>query len=274
MHGKAGLNRFLATLPRPSYLDESTALIHAETTSVLPLIAETSIPLVLTSPPYNIGMEYEKPLSTDVYVDWCAGWIQELARIVPKDGSVWLNLGYTMVSGRGTAVPISYLLWDRLEPLHLVQEVVWFFRAGVSCRKRLSPRNEKLLWLVRDPNAYTFDLDAIRLADTRYPNQKKNGKLRCNPLGRNPSDVWEIPRVTGGFGRSSTERTRHPAQMPLALAERIITACSKPGDLILDPFAGSGTTLVAAKKLGRAAVGIEQCASYIEVAEERLRQMA
>lgn len=95
--------------------------------------------------------------------------------------------------------------------------------------------------LVKDASDYTFNLDSIRLDDCRYPDQTRKGKRRCNPLGRNPSDVWEIPRVTGGRGRSSPERSGHPAQMPLELARRVISASSLPGQVALDPFAGSGT---------------------------------
>jgi len=102
------------------------------------------------------------------------------------------------------------LLWDR-SPFYLIQEVVWNYGAGVACRHQFSPRNEKFLWYVKDPNNYLFHLDKI----VKYPNQKKNGKLKCNPLGKNPTDVWQFPKVTSGKKRSSIERTAHPAQFPV-----------------------------------------------------------
>ena len=153
----------------------------------------------------------------------------------------------------------------------LVQEVVWRYENGVACRRRLSPRNEKLLWLVSDESSYRFDLDAIRDPDVRYPNQRRNGRLRCNPRGKNPTDVWYIPKVTAG--RASPERTSHPAQMPLALAERIILACSQPGELVCDPFVGSGTTSVAAMRLGRRSIGIERDPEFADIARRRLVQL-
>jgi len=113
-------------------------------------------------------------------------------------------------------------------------------------------------------------LDEIRDPDVKYPNQKKNGKLKCNPLGKNPSDVWILPKVTSGANRSSKERTEHPAQFPVAVVERIIQASSRPGDLILDPFMGSGTTALVASKLGRKVIGFELSSRYLDLIVRRL----
>ena len=102
-----------------------------------------------------------------------------------------------------------------------MQEIVWKYGAGVSAKRRLSPRNEKWLFYVKNPDDYTFNLNEIRDPNVKYPNQKKNGKFRCNPLGKNPSDVWEFPKVTTGSNRSSKERTGHPAQFPLSVVLRV-----------------------------------------------------
>ena len=118
--------------------------------------------------------------------------------------------------------------------MYLMQEIVWNYGAGVACKKTLSPRNEKLLWYVNNKDDYTFNLDAIRDPDVKYPNSKKNGKLRCNILGKNPSDVWQIAKVTSGFNRSSEERTNHPAQFPLDLIDRITLGFSNANDILLD----------------------------------------
>jgi adenine-specific DNA-methyltransferase len=226
--------------------------------------------LVLTSPPYNIGKEYESRRDLDEYIGWCAEWMREVYRVTKSSGSFWLNLGYLEVPDKGRAVPLPYLLWDK-SPFYLLQEVVWQYGAGVAARRAFSPRNEKWLWFVKDRNDYLFDLDAVRDPDVKYPNQKKNGKLKCNPLGKNPGDVWSIPKVTSGAGRSSTERTAHPAQFPLAVVERIIRACSREGELVLDPFCGSGSTLAACAALNRRSEGIEIRSDYCAIAERRLR---
>jgi adenine-specific DNA-methyltransferase len=232
-------------------------------------IENGSVALVLTSPPYNIGKSYERQLPLDEYLAWCRAWLAEVRRVLALDGAAWINLGFIYAPGFGQAVPLPYLLWPHLG-LHLVQEVVWRYENGVACRRRLSPRNEKLLWLVRDPDSYCFNLDPIRDRAIRYPNSRRNGRLRYNPAGKNPGDVWHIPKVIAG--RASPERTTHPAQMPLALAERIVLACSRPGDVVLDPFAGSGTTLVAAKRHSRRAVGIERDPAYADIARSRLEE--
>jgi adenine-specific DNA-methyltransferase len=151
--------------------------------------------------------------------------------------------------------------------------VVWHYRAGVACRTRFSPRNEKLLWLEKTAGASRsrFDLDAVRVP-AQYPNQTALGRRRVNPLGKNPGDVWELPKVTSGAGRSSPERVAHPAQMPLALAQRVIVSCSRPLDLVLDPFGGSGTTAVAAVRAGRRTVHFELRTDFLAIAAERLQR--
>jgi adenine-specific DNA-methyltransferase len=176
---------------------------------------------------------------------WCERWISQIYTATSSDGAFWLNLGYLSIPSRAKAIPIPYLLWERVK-FFSVQEIVWNYGAGVASRLSFSPRNEKFLWYVKDADSYVFNLDDVRDPDVKYPNQKKNGKLKCNPLGKNPSDVWQIPKVTSGTDRSSKERMPHPAQFPIAVVERIIRACSNKGDVVLDPFVGSGSSLEAA----------------------------
>lgn len=227
------------------------------------------VDLTITSPPYNIGKEYEELAKLDDYLNWCESWIGEIYRLTKKDGTFWLNVGYLEVADEGLAVPIPYLLWNRT-PFYFLQEVVWNYAAGVACKKRFSPRNEKLLWYVKDKKSYTFNLDAVRDPNVKYPNQKKNGKLRCNPFGKNPSDVWQITKVTSGKNRSSVERTPHPAQFPMELVERMLKASSNTGDVVIDPFMGSGSTAECAIRNGRYVVGFELKSEYIGYAEQRI----
>ena len=155
-----------------------------------------------------------------------------------------LNLGYVPVENHGRAVPIPYLLWDKI-PLYLNQEIVWNYSAGVACKNYLSPRNEKILWYVKNPKEYTFHLDAIRDKNVKYPNSKKNGRLRVHTLGKNPSDVWEIAKVTTGYQRSAKERTPHPCQFPTDLIDRLVLGFSDHDSIVFDPFVGSGTTFIS-----------------------------
>lgn len=227
--------------------------------------------LCITSPPYNIGKEYEDSLSVSHYLEWCEKWLMNIYHITSSSGTLWLNLGYFKVPQKGLCVPIPYLLWDK-SPFYLLQEIVWQYGAGVATKNRLSPRNEKWLFYVKNHDEYTFNLDDIRDPNVKYPNQKKNGKYRCNPLGKNPSDVWEFPKVTTGANRSSKERTSHPAQFPLQVVERIVLASSNVGDTVIDPFAGSCSTGIAAMGLGRLFVGIELDTRYCELSVERYKQ--
>lgn len=229
------------------------------------------VDLTVTSPPYNIGKEYEERRDVADYLDWCGSWISQIHRITAGNGAFWLNLGYFGLPDRAKAIPISYLLWDRI-PFFLQQEIVWHYGAGVASRKSFSPRNEKFLWYLKNPESYVFNLDEVRDPDVRYPNQKKNGKLKCNPLGKNPTDVWEFPKVTSGKDRASAERTAHPAQFPLALIDRIVRACSNECGLVVDPFLGSGTTAEAAMGNGRVFLGFELDPRYVAIAERRVDQ--
>lgn len=256
-------------LGEPYYDSPQFVLYRMDCLEGLRRLDGSLIDLTVTSPPYNIGKEYERPRPLQEYVEWCASWIAEVHRISAATGSFWLNLGYLSVPEKAKALPIPYLLWDRV-PFFLVQEVVWNYGAGVAGRRFFSPRNEKFLWYVKDADEYTFNLDQVRDPNIKYPNQKKNGRIKVNPIGKNPGDVWAIPKVTSGRDRASKERTPHPAQFPIAVIERIIRASSDPGDWILDPFMGSGTTAAAALALGRKVIGFEISEEYCELAVKRV----
>jgi adenine-specific DNA-methyltransferase len=163
------------------------------------------------------------------------------------------------------------LLWNRV-PFYLIQEIVWNYGAGVAGSKFFSPRNEKFLWYVKNSEEYTFNLDDIRDPNVKYPNQKKNGKIKVNALGKNPTDVWEFPKVTSGKNRASKERTPHPAQFPIAVIQRIIKASSHQNEIVLDPFMGSGTTAIVALALQRQVIGFEIRQDYCDLAASRIDQ--
>ena len=259
----------LSYLGKPAYQAAKVAIYNIDCIDAMRMLPDSLIDLTVTSPPYNIGKEYENIIEIEDYIRWCVDWTSQIHRITKKNGSFWLNVGYFMVAGKGLAVPISYLLWDKTD-FYLLQEIVWNYSAGVACRNRFSPRNEKILWYVKDENNFTFNLDNVRDPNVKYPNQKKNGKLKCNPLGKNPSDVWQIAKVTSGKDRSSRERTDHPAQFPLEMVDRIIKAGSHKGELILDPFMGSGSTAISTIDNDRYVIGFEINKKYIDLIAERI----
>ena len=271
MEKQAAFEAILEKLGKPFSRGEKFAIYNGDSTELLSAIPSGSIDMSFTSPPYNIGKEYENILPIDDFINWCIAWINQIYNATSNNGSLLLNVGYLSIPNIAKSIPIPYLLWDKV-PFYLQQEIVWNYGAGVAAKKFLSPRNEKLLWYLKNAESYTFNLDEIRDPDVAYPNQKKRGKLRCNSIGKNPSDVWQIAKVTSGAGRSSSERTPHPAQFPLDLCERAIKGFSRPDDIILDPFLGSGSTIDASLRLGRFSIGFEIKKDYCSIAADRVEQ--
>lgn len=265
------LNNILSALGEPYQQTEYGLLYNMDCVKGMKKIAPGLIDLTFTSPPYNIGKEYESVLPVDDYVSWCKEWIRCVYDLTSPCGAFLLNVGYMPVYNKGKSVPITYLLWDKTS-FFLNQEIVWNYGAGVACKKQLSPRNEKILWYVKKSEDYIFNLDSIRDKDVKYPNQKKNGKLRCNTLGKNPSDVWQIAKVTSGKNRMSAERVNHPAQTPCDLLNRVVLGFSNEGQLVMDPFMGSGSTAVAALRNKRFYLGFEISEQYCKLAAQRISE--
>lgn len=267
--GQRAFEAAIAALGKPFKRDDRFAIYNGDCVDLLKALPTACVDLTWTSPPYNIGKEYERVMPLAEYVEWCKAWLAGIHRATSAAGALMLNVGYVSLEDRAKNLPLAYLLWDK-SPFFLQQEIVWNYGAGVAAKKFLSPRNEKLLWFVKDQESYCFNLDDIRDPDVAYPNQKKNGKLRCNTIGKNPSDVWQIAKVTSGEGRASKERTPHPAQFPFDLCERVIKGFAPAEGLVLDPFLGSGSTIEAALKFGRYAIGFELKADYCEIAAQRI----
>lgn len=230
------------------------------------ILEENSVDLVVTSPPYNIGKEYEEDLTKEDYLEFTKDWIERIKKVLKDDGSFWLNIGFYKDSKGKQYIPWEYEFYPLIEEIggfQLVQQVIWNYNAGVNCKLRFSPRKETWLFYVRDLEDYTFNLDEVRVPH-KYPNQKKDGEIRVNPNGKNPGDVWNMQKVTSGKGRAEDERTKHPAQFPEEVIERIIKVSSNEGDVVLDPLAGSGTTMKVARDLGRSSIGIDKSEEYVD----------
>src|SRR5213079_1929611 len=171
----------------------------------------------------------------------------------------------------GEVFPLDIILYHVFKDhgLRLRNRIIWHFEHGVHCSKRLSGRHETILWFTKS-NSYTFNLDAIRVP-SKYPNKRyfkgpKVGQLSGNPLGKNPGDVWIFPNVKNNH----VEKTEHPCQFPVELVERFILSVTKPGDLVVDPFMGVGSTACAAVMHGRRAAGAECLPAYVQIARERI----
>jgi adenine-specific DNA-methyltransferase len=223
-----------------------------------------SVDLICTSPPYGIGMSYERAKTWAGYKEWINTWINEAYRVLKPSGSFWLNVGH-MTVGRGQKVPLTYAYFE-LCPLYLVQEVVWHFPSGNDAsRNRFCCRSERWMWFAHAPGQCYFDLDAVRVK-TKHPGDRRN-----NPLGANPGDVWFFDQIRN----NSPEKVRigddeHPCQYPRAMCRRIIKACCPEGGVVLDPFCGSGTTCYVASNLDRQYIGFELFPRFVKMAKKRL----
>ena len=266
-------NKLTGILGNPIHETDTTATFNNDSLKSLELINNPFIDLTITSPPYNIGKEYENTMPVEVYIEWSKKWVNLIYSNTVDKGALLLNVGYLSIDNVARAIPIPYLIWDKIK-FYLNQEIVWNYGAGVACKNYLSPRNEKLLWYVKNKDNYTFNLDPIRDKNVKYPNSKKNGKLRVNTLGKNPSDVWQIAKVTTGKNRSSSERTSHPCQFPIDLVDRAILGFSNEWDIVFDPFVGSGSTLISCIRHNRYGIGIDINSDYCELAGERVRNYA
>lgn len=243
-------------------------LQHADCRELLQALPDGAARLVVTSPPYNLGKAYERRRPLDEYLAEQAAVIAECVRIVAPDGSVCWQVGNHVDDGE--IFPLDVLLYPlfKTHGLRLRNRIVWHFEHGLHCARRFSGRHETILWFTRD--AYRFDLDPVRVPQ-KYPGKRhfkgpRAGRPSCHPLGKNPGDVWAIPNVK----HNHVEKTEHPCQFPIELVERLVLALTAPGDLVVDPFVGVGSTAVAALLHGRRAAGADIAERYVAVARERV----
>jgi DNA modification methylase len=263
-------------------------LIHGDALDKLDEVADGSCRLIVTSPPYNIGKEYErdKRLTLDQYLQWLEPIVDKLCDKVADDGHICWQTGSFIDDGEVFPLDIFFYRFFKQKGFKLRNRIIWHFNFGLHAQNRFSGRYETMLWFTKGDD-YVFNLDPVRVPQ-RYPGKRHSakkgeraGKPSGNPLGKNPSDfwqfdaedafkvnpIWDFPNVKA----KHPEKTVHPCQFPLELVERCVLALTGSDDLILDPFVGSGTTAVAAMMHERRVVGIDQDSRYIGLAEHRLQ---
>jgi len=250
--------------------DAAATLFLGDRLHLLASIPSGTARLVVTSPPYNIGKKYEKRVTLEEYLSGQRDTIEECYRILAYNGSICWQVG-NHVDEKGEIYPLDTLLYPIFKEfrLKLRNRIIWSFEHGLHCSKRLSGRYETIAWFTKS-DQYVFDLDAVRVPQ-KYPGKRyfkgpKIGQYSSNPLGKNPGDVWVIPNVK----HNHAEKTIHPCQFPIELIERLVLAMTSPGDLVVDPYVGVGTTACAAVLHKRRAAGADLVPQYIEVARERV----
>lgn len=235
--------------------------------------------LTLTSPPYCISKDYESAKSVEEFEEFHGRLIPEIVRLTRPGGSICWQVGYH-TRGNAAITPLDYIayqIFSHHKSLTLRNRIIWTFGHGTHCKARFSPRHEVILWFTKstkEGQGYTFNLDDVRVPQkypgkTHYKGDSK-GALSGNPLGKNPEDVWDIPNVKA----SHVEKTDHPCQFPVGLAQRLIRALTSPGELVLDPCVGSGTTGAAAVLENRRFAGAEIARDYLKIAHSRIMDAA
>lgn len=236
---------------------------------LLSSMPEKSVKLIITSPPYNIGKEYEKRTKIHHYISEQSKVISECIRVLDDTGSICWQVGNHVLNGE--IFPLDIILYQIFKDhdLKLRNRIVWHFEHGLHCKRRLSGRYETILWFTKGDN-YDFNLDNIRVP-SKYPNKKhfkgpKIGQISGNPLGKNPGDVWSIPNVKSNH----VEKTIHPCQFPVELVERFVLALTNKNDIVLDPYVGVGSSIIAALKHGRQGIGCDIVEEYVDCAWSRV----
>jgi site-specific DNA-methyltransferase (adenine-specific) len=255
---------------------QTDLILTGDCLRVLADLPEASVDLAFADPPFNIGYEYDvyddRKVKAD-YLAWTEKWLRAVRRVLKPAGSFYVAIGDEYAAE--TKVRLDEL------GLSLRNWIVWHYTFGVHCTKKFTRSHAHIFYYVVNPRRFTFNADVVRVPSAR---QTTYADKRANPRGRLPddtwvlrpqedarlfppdSDTWYVSRVCGTF----RERTGHPCQMPEAVLERIVRASSNPGDVVLDPFAGSGTTLAVARRLGRHYLGIELSEKYAEQVRRRL----
>ena len=257
-------------------------ITEGDSLSVLKKVEDGKFDLILTSPPYNIGKSYESKTSIEKYLETQEEIITELVRTLSDKGSICWQVGNFVDKGEIFPLDIYYYQIFKKLGLKLRNRIIWYFGHGLHASNRFSGRYETILWFTKS-DKYIFNLDDVRVP-SKYPGKlhfkgPKKGLPSGNPLGKNPSDIWEIiqqdwetamwdiPNVKSNH----PEKTEHPCQFPVELVERCVLALTNEKSWVLDPFSGVGSTVLGAIKNNRNAMGIEKEEEYCKIAKERIQ---
>ena len=261
---------------------------HQDALKFMQGLDDGSVKLIITSPPYNVGKEYEARTKIEKYLGNMVPIINEMARVLADEGSICWQVGNYVEDGEVFPLDIYYYPIFKNLGLKLRNRIIWHFGHGLHCKNRFSGRYETILWFTKSDN-YTFNLDAVRIP-SKYPGKRyykgdKRGQISGNRLGKNPEDVWEmtlerlyddwesmiweIPNVKSNH----PEKEDHPCQFPVELVERCVLALTNENDIVYDPFAGVGSSLIGALKNSRRAFGTELEQKYVDIGLNRIARL-
>jgi len=270
------------SIPEQPQLDE---VLCADSIATLNAWPEGWADLCFADPPFNIGYlyhNYDDQKDVDEYVEWSERWMRAVHRALKPTGSFYLAIGDEFASDLA-------VIARRKIGFHMRNWIIWHYTFGQQTKKMFAKSHTHILYFTKEtPNSgmsnLTFNADAVRVASAR---QTTYADARANPKGKLPDDTWFLrpqeaaphgyfepgfdtwneSRICGTF---KEREGWHGCQMPIGVLNRILLASSNPGDVVLDPFNGSGTTVVSAALLGRRYVGIDQSQEYVGYAKKRV----
>ena len=259
-------------------------IVNQDIKEYLNTLDNNYVDLIVTSPPYNLGKNYETKITIEKYLETQKDIIKELIRVLKPNGSIAWQVGNYI--NNKEVFPLDFYYYEIFKEfgLKLRNRIIWRFGHGLHASLRFSGRYETILWFSKS-DKYTFNLDNVRIA-AKYPGKRhfkgdKKGQLSGNPKGKNPSDIWDI--VVNDWDKeiwdivnvksNHVEKTLHPCQFPVELVDRLILALSNEGDVVLDPFGGVGSTLISAVKNNRIGISVDKEKEYCKIAEQRLEKL-
>lgn len=260
----------------PFYCHRNGLLFTADSIEWLQTVESCSVDLIFADPPYNIKKaDWDKFESQEQYITWSLLWVREAARILKSTGSLYI-CGFSEI--------LADLKHPSMQYFKSCKWLIWHYKNKANLGNDWGRSHESILHL-RKSKDFKINIDDVRVpygAHTlRYPShpqaessQYGNGKKRPNdwtphPNGAKPKDVFEIPTICNGMN----EKTKHPTQKPEELLRKILLSSSNENDIVLDPFSGSGTSVVVAEQLGRKWVGCDINEEYNSWAIERLENI-
>jgi len=263
------VKKLLAGIEEP----RAFAVFRGDCKLLLSHVPNDTVDITITSPPYCIGKAYEsESTTTEDFIRAQKEVLPEIVRVTKPGGSICWQIGYHVTDA--AVFPLDYAIYDVLRgyrEIILRNRIIWAFGHGLHSTTRFSGRHETVLWFTKG-DSYKFRLDSIRIPQ-KYPGKRhykgnQKGEFSGNPLGKNPGDVWEMPNVNANH----VEKTEHPCQFPIALAQRLIRALTPNDGLVFDPFLGVGSTGAAAVIEKRRFLGAELNLRYAGISIKRLEQ--
>lgn len=241
-------------------------IITGDCLDLLKKIPDNSVDMTFADPPFNLKKKYsgyKDSLEFEDYIGWCDQWINEMVRITKPTGSIFVH-----------NIPkwLSYYVKILNEHANFKHWIAWYAPTS-PMGKSLQPAHYGILYYVKEPKQ-------TKVYETRMPHERERKscylrkdyggkKAKLHPFGPLTSDIWtDIHRI-----KHNKYRDEHPCQLPTALLERLVLMATDEGDIVLDPFVGTGTTAVAVKKLGRNYIGFDLDAGYKKISEHNLNKV-